>query len=97
MAGNSIEVTGPGGVGAKGSGTNAILALILAGVLIGVGFGVWKLAEANSHEHRELRQALELNTCVLTLTVDERVEVRKWAKTGKDFKYYCPWLRESQK
>lgn len=96
MAGNSVEVTGPG-FGVKGFGATAILALMLTGVLAGVGFGAWKLAEANSRDHHELRQALELNTCVLTLTVDERVEVRKWAKAGKDFKFYCPWLREGPK
>lgn len=92
MGTNGVEVTGPG-FGVKGFGTNAILAMILAGVLGGVGMGVWKFAEANSRDHQELRLAVELNTCVLILTTEERAEIRKWAKTGKDFKFYCPWLR----
>lgn len=92
MAGNGVEVTGPG-FGVKGFGATAILAMILAGVLVGAGFILRDSAQASREDHQEIIRVLDLNSCVLMLTQEERQSLRKWAKTQSDFKFYCPWIR----
>jgi len=92
LASNSVEVTGPGGFGARLGGPLVIVSTFFLVILGGLGYLHLENTKVNTHEHQALRRSQDLTTCAVMIPPDWRDIARRTITKKSEFANYCPWL-----
>jgi len=77
----------------------AVLAIIASNLFTGwqtktaVTDAISAIAQATAKEHQKLQSGQERTSCVLSMTVEDRVKFRNDYAPGA-FKKWCPWVDE---
>jgi len=91
--GDSLTATGPGGTSITARG-GVVVILVIAALLGGLMFYFAQNSEA---QHRGVVTALRQQTCVLSLTPEERVQLRadlrrNMGQATTVLATWCPWI-----
>jgi len=87
----SLELQGPGGWRGRLSGKRIVDTLILLIVLMGLAL-IYVQHTGLASEHSTINQSIRVQTCVLSLTQAERIQLRESRAFPAALVYYCPWL-----
>lgn len=90
---DSLSASGPGGVSVTAKGWVTIV-LIIAAILGGL---IFYLARDSRGEHAEISQVIREQTCVLSLSQDERIQLRSdmrrnLGQAANVMAAWCPWI-----
>ena len=103
MSDEEIDVRGPGGLGFRLTGPRAALLYLVMLVLGMLGYINWTgfarledLQAKSVQGHIGLRSDIREMTCILSLSDQERKDLRHSGGTRASIRSYCPWLEDGQ-